>query len=403
MHILVLAMQFGASKNGDYIGGSTNNIVRLTKYLVSDNNQVTIIASPPKFPDYKEQYQWGDVHYVHPRGKFMGLMYIFGFFIGAIITLLRLRQTLKPDVIHGHSAYPIFGILLRVASRILGASAILTIYSPLELHHYSSRSLIGSISKYILKFIFLRNIWLIPTSKFVKRSLFDANLSPLEEIYPIVDLDKFKVLDNESKKSCRMALGLIKSSIAIFYLGNLRKNKGLFDLLSAIELVRKINRNVNLVILLALDMPSDESHQILSNILRQKSLYDITKHIGITSNVGAIMASADIVVIPFHNTFGPADPPLSILESLASGSTVLTTEVGGMSEIVSNGENGFLVPPKNRNILAQQITELISNPSLREKVAVKAPSIIQSLCHPNVVGRLHIHVYKQIARRASKR
>jgi len=52
---------------------------------------------------------------------------------------------------------------------------------------------------------------------------------------------------------------------------------------------------------------------------------------------------------------------------MACGTPVIGTNVGGVSEIIKNDDNGFLIPPNNSSILNQKIEELLLNQDLRKK------------------------------------
>ena len=56
--------------------------------------------------------------------------------------------------------------------------------------------------------------------------------------------------------------------------------------------------------------------------------------------------------------------PLSILEALAIEKSVVATDVGGIPEVMQNEVTGYLVPPKNPQILADKILQLLLNPQL---------------------------------------
>ncbi|MBI5050449.1 MAG: glycosyltransferase family 4 protein [Nitrospirae bacterium] len=62
--------------------------------------------------------------------------------------------------------------------------------------------------------------------------------------------------------------------------------------------------------------------------------------------------------------------PVSIMEAMASGLPVVSTDVGGVSELVMDGETGFLVPPKNPDALAEKIKALMDDKALREKMGM---------------------------------
>jgi len=399
LHILIIAMQFGFSEENQYIGGSTNNIVRLSQYFTQQGHRVMILTSPPKYPSNQKPVPWADICFVHPRGSFMRLRYNIEFIILTTLALVRLKHTFQPDVIHGHSAYAAFGLLLRFASWILAIPVFFTIYSPLESKSHF-RSLVDIITNPItVRLIFLKDVLLIPTSSFVKQSLEDIGLTPHERIYPIVDFDRFRPLNEEVKRVQRQNLGLSSDSFIVFYLGNLRWNKGLSDLLDALERIHESHENIKLIIILALDMPRDESIKRMRLSLHRRSLLNITKHVGITSQVNTLMSISDIVAIPFRNTIGPADPPVSILEAMAAGSVVITTSVGGIPEVVVHQENGFLVPPNSPEELAKCLYDLIENPTLRERVSTIAPVSVESICSVENAGLLYMKLYNDIKRR----
>ena len=60
--------------------------------------------------------------------------------------------------------------------------------------------------------------------------------------------------------------------------------------------------------------------------------------------------------------------PLSIIEAMAKGLPIVATDVGGISELVSHGVNGFLVPPGDSEALAEAIEFMFQNPSVRARM-----------------------------------
>lgn len=81
------------------------------------------------------------------------------------------------------------------------------------------------------------------------------------------------------------------------------------------------------------------------------------------SRVTEALSEIDIFVYPsWHEGFGR-----SIMEALAMEKAVIATRVGGIPDLINDGENGFLVEPHNPEALAQKIKELIEDKDLREK------------------------------------
>ena len=57
---------------------------------------------------------------------------------------------------------------------------------------------------------------------------------------------------------------------------------------------------------------------------------------------------------------------------------IVATNVGGIPEVIENGKNGFLVPPRNKELLMDRLIILINDVSLREKFAKKSVEIIRN-------------------------
>ncbi|PIV38661.1 MAG: hypothetical protein COS30_00870 [Candidatus Portnoybacteria bacterium CG02_land_8_20_14_3_00_45_8] len=67
----------------------------------------------------------------------------------------------------------------------------------------------------------------------------------------------------------------------------------------------------------------------------------------------------------------------SVLEALAAGLPIVASYVGGLPELIKNEENGFLVLPRNPDMLAKKIMELLQNPALAAKFSQAAKQKIQ--------------------------
>jgi glycosyltransferase involved in cell wall biosynthesis len=89
--------------------------------------------------------------------------------------------------------------------------------------------------------------------------------------------------------------------------------------------------------------------------------------------------------------------PHSVVEALAVGTPVISTDVGGVAEAVEDGVNGLLVPAGDVERLAEAIDRLCSSPELRERLAATAAASVERLRPDHVYGRL-----EQILREAAR-
>jgi len=104
-------------------------------------------------------------------------------------------------------------------------------------------------------------------------------------------------------------------------------------------------------------------------------------------NAMAIMAECDIYVL----TSIDEGLPTSLIEAMALGKPIIATNVGGVPEIVKDGINGLLVPPKSPERVAQAVERLLNEPRLAKRLATSAVESIQDHSWRSIVTK-----YEQI-------
>lgn len=80
--------------------------------------------------------------------------------------------------------------------------------------------------------------------------------------------------------------------------------------------------------------------------------------------------------------------PHTLLEALAAGAPVVATAVGGIPEIVRDGENGLLVPPHDVGALAAAIHRIVHDDGLRASLANAAAPSVEALAEPRILSRI---------------
>jgi glycosyltransferase involved in cell wall biosynthesis len=80
--------------------------------------------------------------------------------------------------------------------------------------------------------------------------------------------------------------------------------------------------------------------------------------------------------------------PHTLLEALAVGTPVIATTVGGIPEIVVDGENGLLVPPRDVDAIAWAIERIIRDDELRRSLAAGAQPSVEELAEPRILRRI---------------
>jgi len=139
----------------------------------------------------------------------------------------------------------------------------------------------------------------------------------------------------------------------IGYIGRIEFNKGIFHLVQAFSKVVEDLENIKLVLVgtgVGLDKVRKLIKQLrIENDVIMAGFYDY--------NIAEALSSFDIFVFPsLWEGF-----PYSIIEAMAVGKIIISTNVGGITEAIENGREGILVPPGDTNLLASKMKEVISN------------------------------------------
>ena len=154
-----------------------------------------------------------------------------------------------------------------------------------------------------------------------------------------------------------------KMGISLGYIGRLVEGKGLEDLFEAVKVLKNWNSYTENWKLLIYGIGPLETQ--LKRLAEKLNIADKIEWREFVSygKVPEALLQIDIFVYPsWHEGFGR-----SIMEALAMERAVVATRVGGIPDLIKDGENGFLVEPHNPSALAEKIKELIGDKELREK------------------------------------
>ncbi|RLG28265.1 glycosyl transferase family 1 [Methanosarcinales archaeon] len=198
--------------------------------------------------------------------------------------------------------------------------------------------------------------YFIVMSNTVKKSLLDykpqANFR--ETPHPVYDYFQ----DNFSRENARKNLGLNKDDRVLLFFGYVRQYKGLHTLLKAIPLVLK-KANVKLIVAGEF-YDSREKYENLINELGINYAVKIYDDYIPNEKVAMFYNAADVVVLPYVS----ATQSGIIQIAYNYNKPVITTNVGGLPEVVEEGKTGFIVPAEDPEKLAEAIIDFfeINNP-----------------------------------------
>lgn len=174
----------------------------------------------------------------------------------------------------------------------------------------------------------------------------------------------------------------------LLFLGLITEAKGVFDLL---EVIKEHNAEFNNKLILHVGGNGETEN--LQNYIRDNNLSDIVSYEGWVSGDKkiALLNRADAYILPSYTE----GLPLSILEAMSYKLPILSTPVGGIPEVVSNGENGLLFTPGAKDEIYKSILMLLNNTEQRKKMGDNSYNKVCSYFPENVKSKLRF-IYEQM-------
>lgn len=155
----------------------------------------------------------------------------------------------------------------------------------------------------------------------------------------------------------------VSGPLTILFAGAIVREKGVLDAAAILGELKR--RHVAFRAIFAGDGPPEARTELLS-CLRREGVEARVKLIGYTTNMGALYASADVLLLPSHSD----SLPRVVMEAMASGLPVVATRVGGIPEMVADGATGFLFEPGQPLEAAKALETLARDPSRRREMGV---------------------------------
>ena len=141
--------------------------------------------------------------------------------------------------------------------------------------------------------------------------------------------------------------------IIFLFIGRLIKHKGIYELISAIKKVKKLNSNIDFHILGSND--KNNSYPVPDKLLHLWIKNKYIKYFGFKKNIKPFLNKADCVILPSYRE----GMSRALLEAALNYKPLIASNVPGCKDLVKNNINGFLCRPKDTNSLANAINKFI--------------------------------------------
>jgi glycosyltransferase involved in cell wall biosynthesis len=193
-----------------------------------------------------------------------------------------------------------------------------------------------------------------------------------------IDIEQFSEAAT-LRKSARNKLGIQDTDMVLVFVGRLLTSKGLVYLLKSMPIVLQHANNIKLVM-----VGDGADRSLLEQMALELGLQNNIIFTGMVPNeaVPGYLAAADIFVFPsLSEGFG-----IVVVEAMASGLPLVSTNVHGLPEIIENGQNGLLVEPRSPEQIAEKVLLLVESDDLRKTMAENNKAGARRYSWENVVG-----------------
>ncbi len=165
----------------------------------------------------------------------------------------------------------------------------------------------------------------------------------------------------------------------VLMVARLLYSKGICEYLKAISIVKEKNQKVKFMLVGGCDTNDEAiSREQLEKYIQE---YDI-EYCGHANDVRPFIEQCSIFVLPsYHEGL-----PRSVLEALSMGRPVITTNAPGCRETVIDGRNGYIVPVRDSQILAERILNLANDINMREKMSEESYLLCSEVFEVNKIN-----------------
>jgi len=201
-----------------------------------------------------------------------------------------------------------------------------------------------------------------------------------------VDLKRFKP-SKYQKDKLRSNLNIPNDGIVFLFLGRIKEDKGIFELVKAFLNISMVSDNTYLLIV---GPDEDRLQERLYNILGKSAKY--ARFVDFTSVPEHYMMASDIFVIPsYREGFGSV-----VIEAASCGIPSIGSNIYGLSDAIKDNQTGILVPLRSESELEASMHKLVADEKLRMQMGLLAQKYASESFSQEKITSLILKLYKKL-------
>jgi glycosyltransferase involved in cell wall biosynthesis len=355
------------------VGGPVLNATYLTKYLAPDFETLLVVGE-------KESHEKSAEHLAHQLDIKWVTIPGMGRSINPASDYVAYRQmkalikSYKPDIVHTHAAKP--GAIGRLAAAAAGVPVIVHTFHGHVFHSYFN----SAKTKFFIqteRYLGRKSDAIVAISDQQQRELVqDFRIAPKEKfrVVPLgFDLDRFHTAQEEKRAKFRSEFSVPDDTIAIGIIGRLVPVKNHYLFLKAVKHVLNYSSKKVKAFIIGDGETRADLEAVATEVGIPFSTQDSPEHshplvfTSWRSDVDFINAGLDIVCLTSFNE----GTPVSLIEAQAAGKPIVSTRVGGITDIVVEGETALLADVQDTETFCAHLLRLVEDDSLRAAMSGK--------------------------------
>jgi len=299
--------------------------------------------------------------------------------IAAVFRLASAMKRRKCRLVHFHDAHSI----------TVGSAAASLAKVPLRI--ISRRVDFQLKSNYLSRAKYMKHIdAIIAVSEGVKNVLVDGGINPgiIRVVPDGIDFTPYKKA--VSSDYLRREISCSPDNFLVGIVAHLADHKGHKYLIQATKLLKEVAPKIKVIIVGEGPLKMELNRQV-----KEIDVEDMVFFLGFRKDVPQILASLDLFVLSSHmEGMGSI-----LMDAMACRLPVVATKVGGIPEVVIQGETGLLVPPRRPSALAKSILKLYNDRTLASRLGERGYEVVHQKFSAESMADKIINVYDTLARK----
>lgn len=264
-----------------------------------------------------------------------------------IWALYRLMRSEKPNATLGYTIKPV--VYGAIAARLAGIKNINSMVTGGG-YAFISKTAKARLVRFIVSVLYKIGFVCAHTVIFQNND----DLEEFSEQRKLVNSKKCKLVNGSGVNMEKFLPAALPAQLSFFMLSRVMYNKGVREYLDAARMVKQKNPEVRFMLLGAVEniqdsLPQEELQQFIDD--------GTIEHFGETTDIAPFYRQCSVYVLPSYRE----GTPRTVLEAMATARPIITTDTQGCRETVINELNGFLVPVKDSEAVAEKMEWFINN------------------------------------------